>query len=177
MILRKGVDLLITAFSRLVGKGYDVELLLVGREAELPAFLAPIRPDVRARIRYEGFQPPEKLPQFFSRCDVFVLPSRHDGWGVVINQACGAGLPIISSDAVGAGLDLVESGVNGSIFSAGDVAGLENCMELFANHPDMARRWGEASREMALTVTPAAGAEKWVKAFKGLAENYENTFS
>src|SRR5438874_1732735 len=70
MIRRKGVDLLITAFERLVVKGLDIRLLLVGREAELPKLLGGITDSARARIRYEGFQPPDKLPAFFAQADV-----------------------------------------------------------------------------------------------------------
>jgi glycosyltransferase involved in cell wall biosynthesis len=112
MFSRKGLDLLLLAFDRLVQAGLDVRLLLVGRQAELPNFLATVSPFTRSRILYEGFQAPEHLPKYFGESDVFVLPSRHDGWGVVINQALAAGLPIITSNAVGAGLDLVEHGIN-----------------------------------------------------------------
>ncbi len=169
MIRRKGVDLLLAAFDRLVAKGLDVDLRLVGREASLAQFLAEVGPEARARIRYEGFQPPERLPDYFSTSDVFVLPSRHDGWGVVVNQALGAGLPVIVSDAVGAGLDLVENDVNGFQFRAGDVEGLQRCMESLASSPVTARSMGEASRRKAVTLTPEAGAEKWARVFDSLA--------
>jgi glycosyltransferase involved in cell wall biosynthesis len=168
MIRRKGVDLLLAAFDRLVGKGLEVELRLVGREASLTEFLENLSPRGRARVRYEGFQPPERLPEYFSSSDIFVLPSRHDGWGVVVNQALGAGLPVITSDAVGAGLDLVEDEVNGFIFPAGDHDGLQECMERLASNPERARGMGEASRRKALTLTPQAGAEKWAQVFDSL---------
>ncbi len=170
MIRRKGVDLLLTAFDRLVTKGIDARLLMVGREADLPQFLAGVSPQARSRISYEGFQPPEALPQYFARADVFVLPSQHDGWGVVVNQAIGAGLPVICSDAVGAGLDLVEENVNGLHFAAGEVDELERALEIMAVNPELARIWGEASRQKALDITPEAGAEKWAQVFNALAE-------
>lgn len=170
MIRRKGVDLLLAAFDRLMAKGLDVDLRLVGREARLAQFLAGVSPQARARIRYEGFQPPERLPEYFSTSDIFVLPSRHDGWGVVVNQALGAGLPVIASDAVGAGLDLVEDGVNGFRFRAGDLDGLQRCMESLASSSETARRMGEASRRKAVTLTPEAGAEKWARVFESLAK-------
>lgn len=169
MIRRKGVDLLLIAFDRLVKKGLDVMLRLVGREADLPEFLAVVSPAARERIRYEGFQPPARLPEYFSRSDIFVLPSRHDGWGVVVNQALGAGLPVIASDAVGAGMDLVEDGVNGLTFASGDLDGLERSMEHVVSSPDRMRTWGDASRSKALTLTPKAGAEKWARVFDSLA--------
>jgi glycosyltransferase involved in cell wall biosynthesis len=169
MIHRKGVDVLLAAFDRLIAKGFHTELMMVGREAELPEFMAAISPEARACIRYEGFQAPERLPEYFSQCDVFVLPSRHDGWGVVVNQALGAGMPVITSDAVGAGMELVEEGANGLVCSAGDVESLQNAMEQFVLHPELVRRWGEASRRKALDITPEAGAEKWVRVFDSLS--------
>jgi glycosyltransferase involved in cell wall biosynthesis len=169
MIRRKGVDLLLLAFDRLVARGVDARLLLVGREADLPEFLSKVAPAVRSKIRFEGFQPPERLPEYFGKSDVFVLPSRHDGWGVVINQALAAGLPIITSDAVGAGLDFVENGVNGMCVSADDIDALYGAMEKLASNPDKARQWGKSSRTRARDLTPEAGAEKWVKVFDRLA--------
>src|SRR5262249_37221431 len=111
MIARKGLDLLLAAFARLVEMRGRVRLTLVGREAELQTELAKLSAPVRESIRYEGFQAPEALPRFFAEADVFVLPSRYDGWGVVVNQALGAGLALLCSDAVGAAHDLVEDGV------------------------------------------------------------------
>src|SRR6266700_2915443 len=144
MIARKGVDLLLAAFNELVAGGADARLLLVGREAELPAFMKILAAEARSRVRYEGFQPPEKLPEYFAQADVFVLPSRHDGWGVVVNQALGAGLPLLCSDAVGAAHDLIEPEVNGLIFPAGNLAELLACLRRLAGSPETAIRWGNA---------------------------------
>jgi len=168
MILRKGVDLLLLAFDRLIGKGLDARLLLVGREAELPQFLAKVSPATRAKIRYEGFQAPERLPEYFAKSDIFVLPSRHDGWGVVINQALAASLPIITSNAVGAGVDLVENGTNGMCVIPNDVDSLYSAMETLALNPGIARQWGKNSRDRARNLTPEAGAEKWVRVFESI---------
>jgi len=168
MIPRKGVDLLLLAFDRLIAKGLDAQLLLIGREAELPKFLTLVSPATRSKIRYGGFQAPERLPDYFDKSDVFVLPSRHDGWGVVINQALAAGLPIITSNAVGAGLDLVENGVNGMRVETNDVDSLYRAMEILALHPDIAGQWGQSSRQKAHHLTPEAGAEKWVRVFDSL---------
>lgn len=170
MIRRKGVDLLLSAFERLVKEGFDARLSLVGREAELPGFLNQVSVGARSRIGYEGFQPPERLPEYFSRADVLVLPSRHDGWGVVVNQAIGAGLPVISSDAVGAGQDLVTPNVNGLLFESGNVEQLFQCLKRFASDAAFVAACGRAAREKARDLTPEAGAEKWVRVFRSLAE-------
>ncbi|MEP6671912.1 MAG: glycosyltransferase family 4 protein [Chthoniobacter sp.] len=167
MIARKGVDLLLEAFQRL---GTAARLLLVGREAELPALLAPLPAHLRERITYAGFQAPEELPRFFGQADVFVLPSRYDGWGVVVNQALGAGLPIICSDMVGAGRDLVEEEINGFRFPMGHAATLAEKMQRFVVQPALCDRLGQASRRRARNWTPAAGAAKWVEAFQAVIQ-------
>jgi glycosyltransferase involved in cell wall biosynthesis len=128
--------------------------------------LESLNSEVRSRIEYLGFQPPDELPKFFGQADVFVLPSRYDGWGVVINQAVAAGLPVICSDQVGAGFDLVDEGVNGSKFSAGDEEGLFQAMRHFVDHPEILTPWGEASRLKARSWTPVIAAEKWANAME-----------
>jgi glycosyltransferase involved in cell wall biosynthesis len=157
------VDLLLKAFDRLVGTGAATQLYLVGQEADLPLFLQGISSSARACVHYLGFRAPDKLPDVFSRNDVFVLPSRHDGWGVVVNQALGAGLPIMCSDAVGAGYDLVEPEINGLRFASEDEDGLFAGLKRFTDAPELCAQWGSASRQKARDWLPEAGAAKWVE--------------
>jgi glycosyltransferase involved in cell wall biosynthesis len=160
MIARKGVDLLLSAFARLP----EGRLLLVGREAELSLLLKGLPEATCQRIEYAGFQPPDELPGLFARADVFVLPSRYDGWGVVVNQAIGAGLPVICSDQVGAGYDLVEEGVNGTKFRAGDEASLHDALRRYIDDPASIDAQGEESRAKAREWVPEIGATRWVSA-------------
>jgi glycosyltransferase involved in cell wall biosynthesis len=168
VIMRKGVDVLVQAFERLVKKGYRTRLILTGRRAELDEILRLVSDDTRKRISYEGFCDPKLLPAVFAKADVFVLPSRYDGWGVVVNQALGAGLPVICSDAVGAGFDLVRSRVNGFRVRAGEIAELTAAMEAFAKNRQLISQYGTVSRMLAKEWTPARGAEKWISAFSEL---------
>lgn len=165
MIARKGLDHLLAAFATLPVKA---RLLLVGREAELPALLAMLPPNVRARVHSAGFQAPEALPGLFAQADVFVLPSRHDGWGVVMNQALGAGLPIIASDQVGAAHDLIREGENGFTFPVGDAMALASLMLRYVTTPALARTHGASSGRMSHQWSPARGAEKWAAALRSV---------
>jgi glycosyltransferase involved in cell wall biosynthesis len=166
MIPRKGLDHLLTAFTALHSKYPHTRLLLTGREASLPTLLNSVPAPTRARIEYTGFQPPESLPAIFARADIFILPSRYDGWGVVVNQALAAGLPLICSDAVGAAHDLIDPDKNGLLFPPGDIPALTNAMEKFAAIPDLAKEYGAASRLKTPNWTPARGAEKWSALFR-----------
>jgi len=86
----------------------------------------------------------------------------------VVNQALGAGMPIICSDMVGAGRDLVEEEVNGLLFPSGDADALAGRMRRFLEQPALVESWGDVSRERARHWTPEAGAAKWVDAFPAI---------
>ena len=156
MIERKGIDLLIQAFDRIRGNGIKAKLILAGRETPLTQKLHP-------DIEIAGFTAPSDLPDLFARADVFVLPSRHDGWGVVINQAIGAGLPIISSTAVGAATDLVESGTNGVLVPPGQLEPLTEAIRNLALDPSARESMAKASAEKAEQLDPAIGVRQWYK--------------
>lgn len=168
MIHRKGVDLLLEAFERLIQSGRKARLLLVGREAELPQMLQTLPAEVIQHIEYVGFQAPEDLPQFFRQADLFVLPSRYDGWGVVVNQALGAGLAIICSDAVGAAPDLIEPGLNGNIFRSEDVDALFETLNYYLQHPQGLQLARQASLLKSEAWSPEAGAKRWIEVFDKL---------
>ena len=174
MIARKGLDHLLTAFATLPE---NARLLLVGREAELPQLLAVLPPSVRERVRYAGFHAPDALPKFFAQADVFVLPSRYDGWGVVVNQALGAGLPIIASDQVGAAHDLVRENENGFTFPSGDANALAAVMFRYATNPALVLTHGAASSIASNDWTPARGAERWAGALHAVCASQLSTLN
>lgn len=62
----------------------------------------------------------EQLTRIMASSDLFVLPSSHEPWGAVINEAMACGLPVIASDQVGAAQDMIINNKNGSVFSCGD---------------------------------------------------------
>jgi glycosyltransferase involved in cell wall biosynthesis len=161
MIERKGVDVLLKAFENLVQEGRGIELHLVGREGDLPEWLASLQSDTRAQIVYHGFRQPNELPKLFGQADVFVLPSRHDGWGVVVNQALGAGMPVITTTAAGAGRDLVTDCVNGMHVPPNDVGALTAAMRSLVSNQGLRNSMSMAALAGAENLGPAAAARNW----------------
>ena len=161
IIARKAVDILFLAFAELIDLEVDVELQLVGREAELKEFKKLISDKACSKINYLGFKQPDDLPELFEQADVFILPSRRDGWGVVVNQAVSAGLPIIASDAVGAAFDLVKDGENGFIVPNGEVQPLAEKMKKLLLDSTLRKKFSEESLKLADEITPQRGAEKF----------------
>lgn len=66
-------------------------------------------------VHFIGFKTRDELKTYYQAADLFVLPTRGDVWGLVINEAMANGLPVITTDQCVAGLELVENGVNGYI--------------------------------------------------------------
>lgn len=99
-------------------------------------------------IRFLGFKNQTELPAYFDLCDVFVLPSFAEPWGLVINEVMNAGRAVIISDEVGCGPDLVKHGENGWVFRAGNVEALAAGLRSVLSHPDHTRALGDRSRDI-----------------------------
>ncbi|MGD9872949.1 MAG: glycosyltransferase family 4 protein [Kiritimatiellia bacterium] len=165
LVKRKGVDLLMTAFQRLAAENAAVELVVAGSgpmETEL-------RSMVSDRVRFSGSVKRDDLPALYGDADVFVFPSRHDGWGVVINEACGAGLPVIVTSSTGAAADLVADGVNGIVVPRDDPESLYQAMRFLADHPESRAAFGARSREKSALVDIPTGVDRFVRAVEDLS--------
>ncbi len=94
-------------------------------------------------VRFCGFRNQSELPRFFDMATVFVLPSRHEPWGLIVNEVMNAGRAVIVSDDVGCHPDLVEDGVEGCVFPAGDVAALTDALRRVLATPEIAVAMGQ----------------------------------
>jgi glycosyltransferase involved in cell wall biosynthesis len=79
-------------------------------------------------IKFLGFKNQTELPRYYDLCDVLVLPSVFEPWGLVINEVMNAGRAVVVSDRVGCGPDLVRNGGNGYIFQADNAADLRRAL-------------------------------------------------
>lgn len=160
MIERKGIDVLLRAFERLAEQNGRVALLLLGDGPLKQHYQHSVPARLRDRVHFAGFLQQEELPAHFAAADVFVFPSRRDGWGVVINEACAAGLPIIASRQTGAARDLVENGESGFVLDCEDVDGFAETMRFFVEHPEQIPAFGGRSRQMVERFSVDRGAER-----------------
>jgi glycosyltransferase involved in cell wall biosynthesis len=111
-------------------------------------------------LMLEGFVQPEELPARLAACDILVLPSLVEQWGLVIHEAAASGMPIICSDACGAGDAFVRSGENGRIVKAGDAEALCDALcEMSALSEEEIRAMGALSFARGAERTPATWAD------------------
>ena len=98
-------------------------------------------------VTFEPFQTQQELRSIYSRADAVILPSISEPWGLVVNEAMAAGLPVLASDRCGCVADLVEDGVNGLVFPP-DEAGIAEALRKYASlDSEQLARFGEKSAE------------------------------
>lgn len=123
-------------------------LLIIGAGEERARIESRIRAaGVENDIRMLGFRNQSELPRYYDLCDVFVLPSVHEPWGLVINEVMNAGRAVLVSDEVGCQPDLVVDGENGCVFPAYDIPALSAAIRRVLADPDTCRAMGVCSRK------------------------------
>lgn len=120
-------------------------LLMVGDGELRPSLEKLAQETASGRVKFLGFQNQTELPALYDLCDVFVLPSRFEPWGLVVNEVMNAGKPVIVSDQVGSGPDLVMPGGNGGVFRAGDAADLADQLRPWLLDAERRAQGGAAS--------------------------------
>ena len=148
---RKRPEDLLNAYSKLSvdrRREPDPYLLFVGDGESRPSLEARATALGWSSIKFLGFKNQTELPAFFDLCDVFVMPSNFEPWGLVINEVMNAARPIIASDRVGACRDLVKHGVNGFIYPAEDVGQLSKSLAQVLENAELRNRMGQASLDI-----------------------------
>lgn len=105
-----------------------------------------------------GFIQPDQLPALFAEASAFVLPSRKEPWGVVVQEAAAAGLPLICSEACGAAVHLLQDRYNGFLFETGNPRHLAQCLvDMAAVSPEVWSTMSRRSHALSMQYTP----ERW----------------
>jgi glycosyltransferase involved in cell wall biosynthesis len=122
----KNIPLMIDAFLKAFKNRMDVEIRIVGNGE----FLSKYQSDYKQyqNVVFAGVKYGDELIEEYRLASAFVLPSFFEQWGLVVNEAMAAGLPVIVSDKVGAGADLVEGHNTGFVFRYDDADDLKEKM-------------------------------------------------
>jgi len=151
LIERKGLPVLVKAveLARNAGAAVIVDVYGPGD----PSAYKPVPPGVCFRGNIEF----GKAQQVISDYDFLVLPSFHDGWGVVVNEALLQGVPVLLSDAVGA-RTLVEVSGAGKVFASGKSGQLSGLLVELANAPEKIEACRMAARRFKSELLPENAA-------------------
>ena len=121
-------------------------------------------------VVFAGFQQVDAVSAYYGLASCLVLPSISETWGLVVNEAMAAGLPVLVSDRCGCVPELVQNGVNGYVCDPLDTEDLARFLGVMSSGTANAEKMGEASRQIVALYTP----ETWAQA---LADCVERTLA
>jgi glycosyltransferase involved in cell wall biosynthesis len=162
---RKHASQLLAAFHSLLNTGVARSSRALGAmsgEPQLPYLLIVGDGEERARlqqqatglgiephIRFTGFRNQSELPAFFRLASVFVLPSQHEPWGLIVNEAMACSCPVIVSSDVGCHPDLIPANTAtppGIVYPVGNIPALTTALRRVLSTPETSAQMGAAAR-------------------------------
>ncbi|NJL07916.1 MAG: glycosyltransferase, partial [Methylacidiphilales bacterium] len=150
-IPKKNLPRMIEAYAAArAGLADPPDLVLLGDGPERPAVEAAIaRTGTGSCVHLPGFRSYDLLPAFYGLADGFVHVSTSEQWGLVVNEAAAAGLPLVVSRPCGATSELVRDGENGFVVDPDSVDDIAHALRRLMGLPPEARAaMGEASRRI-----------------------------
>ena len=147
---RKGHEFVLRAMQRLVDQGYQLRYVIVGsglQEPRLRALTAEL--GLSALVSFEGYQAHDDVWPYFADCDIFVLPSWNEAFGVVYVEALGMGKPAIGCAGEGGPEDIKALADCIELVQPRDVESLVGALKRLLDDPVRRQRMGEAGRSLA----------------------------
>ena len=142
----KGVDTVIRALPRVLQAAPQASFVVIGggdQRASLEGLAEQM--GVRSKVVFAGRVEDRELKSYYQKAEVFVLPSRQEGFGIVFLEAMAFAKPVIGGD-VGGTPDIVVDGETGFLVKHGDVDTLANRLISLLQDADLRRRMGVAGR-------------------------------
>ncbi|HZQ51633.1 MAG TPA: glycosyltransferase family 4 protein [Bryobacteraceae bacterium] len=156
LIERKGLLPFLDVLSKWARANPDrrVEFVLAG-DGPLRNQIERLEKPSNIEVSFAGAVQYEDLPRVYTDAGVFVLPSLADSWGVVVNEAMAAGLPVLGSVYAQAVSEMVKDGENGWVFRADDPDEIYDAIDRTLNtSPERLQRMRHCARTRALQFTP-----------------------
>ena len=136
----KGFDILLRAFA---GLDNNAGLYIVGGDNPTDEYVQIINEFKIKNVHFVPFKLTEELNKYYEASDIFVLPTRSDVWGLVINEAMAKGLPIITTDHCIAGTEMVDG--NGYVIPVDNVEVLHEKMKELLENDNKRNKMSQAS--------------------------------
>jgi len=164
---RKGVSLLLESFRHIHDQLPHARLELVGEgplHGGLVSKIEALR--LESAVRLAGFVQHADLAAWYSKADVFVLPTLEDTYAVVLAEAAASGLPIVTTPFAGAAREVVREGFNGIVADPHNPEEFARRILSLLSDKDRLTRMGAGSMEMARALGPDVAARRIVEAVR-----------
>ncbi|MFQ5568040.1 MAG: glycosyltransferase [Rhodothermales bacterium] len=164
---RKNLDGLLAAYHAYrAGTAHPWRLVILGDGPERARLDALLHTERIENVTLAGFRQLEELPAYYGLAGAFVHPARIDQWGLVVNEAMAAGLPVLVSERAGCAHDLVLEGENGYRFPPENTDRLARLMQQMTSAQTDRAAMGRRSQAIIAGWSPEHFAEKLAQAFQ-----------
>lgn len=154
----KNIGTLFKAFEIYRENGGKWEMTVAGTGPAEAMLKKAVPESLRSFVKFAGWVSYVDLPGLYARASCFILPSLSEPWGLVVNEAMAAGLPILVSERCGAAPELCEEGVNGFTFPPTDPENLARRMLQISSNEGALDAMGQASSRIVRGFTPETWA-------------------
>jgi phosphatidylinositol alpha-1,6-mannosyltransferase len=143
----KGMDTLITALPRLLPRWPELQLAAVG-DGDDREWLEDLAEEngVRRHVHFLSGLSYAELAACYAHCEIFALPSRGEGFGMVYLEAMACGKPVIGG-AHGGAPEVIDDGKTGYLVQHGDAVQLATAIETLLNNPAIQQEMGRRGKE------------------------------
>lgn len=176
-VKEKGFDKLIESFAIILQKYHNVKLIIIGGGPEKDNYIELTKKlGIFDEVIIMDYIQKKYLDKYWLESDIFVFPTEEDVWGLVLNEAIAAGLPIVTSLKSGAAYDLVKDGDNGFLVNFKSKqeeirAWAACCIELIKSE-EMRLNFSSKSREIAKNYTVELMVEHHLEVFNKFRNNF-----
>jgi len=162
---RKGIDILLKAYSKLGQNEWG--LILVGKDTTNGQYQEMVKKlNIENSVTFTGAIDFDRVNEYMSFADVFILPTRFDGWGAVLNEATSLDMPIISTDECGASYHLIQNNQNGYMVEAASVTALAEAMKKYVDVPGIIKQHGKHSSKLFEQFLPEENVKRLIIALR-----------
>lgn len=161
-VKKKNISSLMRAYSAyLKSAGEDPWKLVLLGDGPLKGQISRLREKLglSGMVLMPGFAQYPDLPVYYGLAGAFVLASTSEQWGLVVNEAMAAGLPVLISSCCGCAPDLVKEGISGFAFDPYDIEGLAHYLSFIASSKCQRYAMGKAGQKIIAEWTPEVFAQ------------------
>jgi glycosyltransferase involved in cell wall biosynthesis len=165
----KGYDLLLSVWQIVISKHPSMQLHIYGKIDEEQTYLK-MAVELGMNKSVHFFDPVPNIHEKYQEASIIVLPSRSEGFGMVLIEAMACGVPCVSFDCPCGPSDIIQDGIDGFLVANGDVDSFANKIITLISDEKLRQRMGANARENVKRYLPDKIMPKWDTLFKSIVK-------
>lgn len=166
----KGNDLLLQVWKKVEKQMPDWQLDIYGNGNREPYLLQMRQLEIDSS-RCHLYEPINDVKKEYLNSSVFVLPSRYEGFGLVLIEAMGCGVPVVSFDCENGPRSIITNGADGFLIPTFDIDAFADKLLLLMRDENLRRQMGEKAQKSAAKYDIDSIGLQWKQLFDGLMAN------